>query len=131
MIVPSASDCYTDDEDIVRPQGNVKYYYIASVGGGGVIGANLPGDALTHSAPSMGSYWWLEQDLEDPEPNAYFIHSIYPGYYLGADYTLSAKPTKWYIGENSASRANNLARIFNGYESGLLIGTAKDPRADR
>lgn len=127
MIAPAASDCYTDDEDIVRPEGDVTYYYIASVGGGGVIGANLPGDALTHSAPSMGSYWWLEQDLEDPEPNAYFIHSIYPGYYLGADYTLSAKPTKWYIGENSASRANNLAQIFNGYESGLLIGTAKDP----
>ena len=68
MIAPAASDCYTDDEDIVRPEGDVTYYYIASVGGGGVIGANLPGDALTHSAPSMGSYGGLSRILKIPNP---------------------------------------------------------------
>lgn len=127
MAKPVASDCYTDNEGVTQPQSNAKYYRIASIGGGGVIGAVLPGDPLTHSATSMGSYWWLEQALDDPEPNAYYIHSVYPSYYLGSDYTLSSKPAKWYIGENSATHTENISKVFNGYESGLLIGTGKVP----
>lgn len=128
MAMPKASkDSYTDTEGIINAGPNTPYYRIASVGGGGVIGAILPGDALTHSATSLGSYWWLEQALDDPEPNAYYIHSVYPGYYLGSDYTLSTKPAKWYIDENSATHATNISQVFNGYESGLLIGTNKVP----
>lgn len=131
MAKPQPSATYTDTEGIthpiVDPNNPAKYYRIASVGGGGVIGAILPGDPLTHSATSLGSYWWLEQALDDPEPNAYYIHSVYPGYYLGSDYTLSTKPAKWYIDENSATHATNISQVFNGYESGLLIGTNKVP----
>lgn len=128
MAMPKASETYTDNEGMTQPANGATYYQIASIGGGGVIGAVLPGDPLTHSAAgSIGSQWWLEKALDDPEPNAYYIHSVYPGYYLGSDYTLSAKPAKWYIGENSATHATNISQVFNGYESGLLIGTNKVP----
>lgn len=128
MKMPDAStDAYVDSEGETQPGSTTTFYRIASVGGGGVIGANLPGDPLLHTSSSLGSYWWLEEANDDPEPNSYYIHSVYPGYYLGSDYKLSTKATKWYIGENSATRSTNIANVFNGYESGLLIGTNKEP----
>lgn len=128
MPQPSETAEQTDDETgetIIVPAGNdVNYYRIASVGAGGVISALLPGEALTHSASTIGSYWWLEEDLDKwGVDNAFIIHSIYPGYYLGADMTLSKEPCTWYLTPNGISRRENpnTDSAFNGYNAGLVV----------
>lgn len=121
MTTPEVSDYALDTDLVPIPDDNARFYRIASVGGGGMIGAIMPGDHLTHSASSIGSYWWFEKDRTSTDPKAYLIHSVFPGYYLGKDLTLSQEPFTWYIGENSATHATNISQVFNGYESGLLI----------
>lgn len=101
------------------------YYYIASIGAGGVLGAATPADAVTHNASNLGSYWWLETATTDRNENAYFIHSIYPDYYLSRDLKLVKADINsdrsnlvWYVDENGIAPA---AGKFNGYNSGLVI----------
>lgn len=124
--MPQPTDATTDADGVVIPDANVSYYQIASIGGGGVITGVLPGDALTHSSSSIGSYWWIEIDNNDPiNNNAFIIHSIYPGYYLGADLRLSDTPCTWYLNENGIqpSTSGNVNNVFNGYNAGLVIST--------
>ncbi|MCM1029188.1 MAG: hypothetical protein NC342_01415 [Pseudoflavonifractor sp.] len=129
---PVASDIETctaemDEEGVMQPDGTPNYYRIASIGAGGVITGLLPGDALTHTASAIGSYWWFERDDSDiVNENAYFIHSIFPGYYLGEDMTMSEKPCRWYVNANGISRPNNitLANVFNGFQAGLVINSS-------
>lgn len=124
--MPNTTESTTNAEDVVIPSAPVSYYQIASIGGGGVITGVLPGDDLTHSSSSIGSYWWIEIDNNDPiNNNAFIIHSIYPGYYLGADLRLSDTPCTWYLNENGiqASTSGNVNNVFNGYNAGLVIST--------
>ncbi len=121
-----ATEATVNGDDIVVPAGDVTYYRIASVGAGGVISGLLPGDALTHTGSAIGSYWWFEADDSDIiNPNAYIIHSIFPGYYLGADMTMSDKPCRWYVNDNGIARPSNVttANVFNGYLAGSVINS--------
>lgn len=124
---------------LVNAEGNPTdpdcYYYIASVGAGGLLGAATPADAVTHNASNLGSYWWLEIATTDRNENAYFIHSIYPGYYLGRDLKLVKADINsdrsnlvWYVDENGIAPS---AGKFNGYNSGCVISNSPTVNSGR
>lgn len=122
----TATAATVNADGVAVPAEDAHYYRIASVGAGGVISGLLPGDVLTHTGSSIGSYWWFEADDSDIiNTNAYIIHSIFPGYYLGADMTMSDKPCRWYVNGNGITRPTNVttANVFNGYLAGAVLNT--------